>query len=142
MKRTKFSFRDVVDATEDLILEVLPKDIKGASLKSPSHCAAARACNRQTKHEARIHISRVYIKENGGDKWIRYITASNLRNEIISFDRGGSFLPGKFHLRSPVPTRQLGNDNRKRPGNHKTRGKGKGKYTVTKDIRTGPANGI
>jgi hypothetical protein len=142
MKQTKFAFRDVIDATKDLTLVVTNKDIMKANLKSPSNCAAARACRRQTGHEARIHISRVYIKENGGDIWVRYITSHNLRDEIISFDRGGSFLPGTFHLRRPEPSRKLGSDKRSRFKHKKVRGKGKGKYTMVKDVRTGPANGI
>ena len=78
MKVTRLNTRrDVKDAKEDLILEILPRDVQGASLKSPDKCAAALACNRQLGREARIHISRVYIKENGGTTWLRYVTSSH-----------------------------------------------------------------
>ena len=140
MKVTRLNTRrDVKDAKEDLILEILPRDVRGASLKSPDKCAAALACSRQLGREARIHISRVYIKENGGNTWLRYVTSRSLRTEVIAFDRGGSFMPGTYLLKVPSKTRKLGADARKRKGTPIRRKKRP--YRTVKDVRTGPANG-
>lgn len=51
---------------------------------------------------ARVHISTTYLKVRG--KWFRYGTPLNLRDEIISFDRGGQFYPGEFRLKAITPS--------------------------------------
>lgn len=141
MKVTRLNTRrDVKDAKEDLILEILPRDVQGASLKSPDKCAAALACSRQLGREARIHISRVYIKENGGTTWLRYVTSKPLRTEVIAFDRGGLFMPGSYLLKVPSQTRKLGADARNKRRTKRTEWK-KRAYRTVKDVRTGPANG-
>ena len=141
MKVTRLNTRrDVKDAKEDLILEILPRDVRGASLKSPDKCAAALACNRQLGREARIHISRVYIKENGGTTWLRYVTSKPLRTEVIAFDRGGSFMPGSYLLKAPSRMKRLGADNKRIRKGTLIRRK-KRAYRTVKDVRTGPANG-
>ena len=141
MKNTKFNFRNVVDAKEPVILTITDKDVKKASLKSPSHCVMAQACMRETGHEARIHISRAYIKENGGNTWLRYVVPIHLRTEIISFDKGGSFEPGTYTLIAPRKYEKLGHE-KDRPRNRKRTKTDKRTYITVKDIRTGPANGI
>ena len=140
MKQTRLPFRDVRDATNHITLEILPRDIKGATLKSPSACVTARACRRQEGREARIHLSRVYIKKNGDNIWYRYFVPPSLRGEIVSFDRGGKFFPGKYVLSPPTPAERLGAD--KRRGRTSPNKKGKKRYKVTKDVRTGPASGV
>ena len=140
MKQTKLPFRDVRDATNHLVLEILPKDVKGATIKNPSTCVTARACQRQLGREARIHLSRVYIKANGGDIWYRYFVPESLRGEIVSFDRGGKFFPGTYTLSPPKPSGRLGADKR-RGGTHPKKD-GQKKYKVTQDVRTGPASGV
>ena len=47
MKQTKFSTKNVVDAKDELLLQIIPADIRTASTKKPETCAAARACKRQ-----------------------------------------------------------------------------------------------
>jgi len=131
----------VIDATEDITFTITSTDIKKASLKSPSSCVMAQACKRETKHEARVHISRIYIKENGGDTWLRYYVPQSVRTEIIAFDKGGAFAPGTYTITAPTKSQKIGYQlNRKRStGPRKRKIK---KYTYVKDIRTGPANGI
>jgi hypothetical protein len=142
MKNTKLSTeRNVIDASEDIILEITPKDVNNASTKHPGACAAAKACKRQLGHEARIHISRIYVKENGSDIWLRYITTKALRTEIIAFDRGGNFYPGKFLLKAPTKSSKLGSD-RNRNAKSSPSGRKKQRYHNVKDIRTGPASGM
>ena len=140
MKQTKFDTKNVTDATEDITLTILPTDIIGADLKTPGNCVAARACRRQENLEARIHITRVYLR-NGGTVWTRYIVPTNLRTEIIAYDRGGAFVPGTYHLKAPKSAEKLGRRKDPNGGGHK-KNKNKKKYMTTKDIRTGPANGL
>jgi hypothetical protein len=140
MKVTRLHGRNVIDAEKDIILEVLREDVKYASLKNPASCAVARTCKRQGYSEARIHISRVYLKRNGGNVWDRYIVPSRLRTEIISFDRGGRFVPGSYALMAPKNSQKLRAEHKPR-----IQQKGKGKkipHIAVKDIRTGPANGV
>lgn len=92
----------IVNATKSLKLEITTADIKHSQKKSAGFCAAAVACVRQLKaKEARVHLSRTYIRHNG--KWIRYITPTSLQKEIIAFDRGGSFEPGHYRLMKVPP---------------------------------------
>lgn len=140
MKQTRLPFRNLRDATSHITLEILPKDIAAAHIKDPSGCVMAKACKRQLGREARIHLTRVYIKKNGGDTWIRYLVPSSLRGEIISFDRGGKFFPGRYVLSPPYKTAKLGAD--KRRGRTNPKKDGKPTYKVTKDVRTGPASGV
>ena len=139
MEQTKYDTKNVVDATTDITLTILPTDVVGADLKAPGNCVAARACRRQENLEARIHITRVYLR-NGGTVWTRYIVPTNLRTEIIAYDRGGAFVPGTYQLKAPKSTEKLG-VKRSIKGGHK-KNKNKRKYKATKDIRTGPANGL
>lgn len=122
----------VVDSKKTLVLHITNKDIKGGKLKSPAGCAAAIACLRQLKAtEARVHVSRTYVRHNG--KWERYLTPQSLRSEIIAFDRGGKFEPGNYTL-SRIPPSRKGDTSRdthkKRP-----RGKKRRKYHVMTGIR-------
>lgn len=94
----------VVDATDSVILKVSTKDIAVAKKKSQGECAAAIACVRQLHAtEARVHLGRTYVRYNG--KWKRYITSAALRDELVAFDRGGSFTPGPYTLISMQPSR-------------------------------------
>jgi hypothetical protein len=139
MKQTKFSTKNVVDAEEDITLEILPRDIRHATIKKPSSCAAARACRRQENQTARIHITRLYMKKDNDEMWTRYITPKTLRTEIIAFDRGGEFIPGKYILRAPRNYEKLGKYHK---GSSNGQSKRKRKRVVVKDIRTGPASGF
>jgi hypothetical protein len=100
----------IVDAKNNLAVEVLDKDIKTSKTKSPGHCAFAIACLRAMKaKEVRVHLGRTYVRHNG--KWVRYVTPVRLQKEIVAFDRGGSFEPGTYNLYAPQPTKLLGKKN-------------------------------
>ncbi len=141
MKVTKLDLRKVQDANGHLILEILPKDIKRATLKNPGSCATARACRRQVHRESRVHLTRMYIKKNGGDIWYRYFVPNALRAEIIAFDRGGTFLPGRYILMPPNPRAKLG-VRRSDKGKRTVTGNKRRKYSYIRDVRTGPASGV
>jgi hypothetical protein len=96
----------VEDAKHDLVLIILPRDIKFASKKNNMACVVAKACSRQEKMEALIHLTKMYLR-NGGN-WIRYCLPPALRNELIVFDRGGAFVPGTYVLTAPRGVIRLG----------------------------------
>jgi hypothetical protein len=96
----------VRDATKRVRLVIAPQDCKFGTSKAPDMCAAARAAVRQVPHcsEARVHIARTYLKI--GDHWVRYQTAEALRDQIITFDKGGKFDAGEYYLK-PLPKSML-----------------------------------
>ena len=93
----------VVDASKPVILTITARDVTKGDTKDPGACAAAQACMRELHAiAARVHIGRTYLQFK--DKWVRYETRDALRNEIIAFDRGGSFAPGKYVLGAVRPS--------------------------------------
>lgn len=116
--------RKVVDATKPLVVTIQPRDISKGKDKRPEACAAAKAAVRGIPNcvEARVHLSRVYIKRRDRDVWERYNTGGALRSEIMAFDRGGRFEPGEYTLTPLAPSQRTGkksgtetNRNRKSP---------------------------
>lgn len=96
----------VVDAEESVILRITNADIAKATKKNQRTCAAAIACMRQLHaKEVRVHLGRTYVRF--GKIWRRYITSGALRDEIVAFDRGGTFRPGEFALHKIQPHRKL-----------------------------------
>jgi len=89
----------VVDATKPVTITITPRDVAKGDNKNPSGCAAAMAAKHSIAEciSARVHIGRVYIEQD--KKWVRYNTPDPLKQEIIAFDRGGTFAPGEYTLR-------------------------------------------
>lgn len=105
----------VKDASEPLTFTVMKADVTRGAAKKSSSCAAARAlCREGHCEEARVHVSRAYIKKEGG--WLRFGVAPTMRNEIIAFDRGGEFAPGTYTLAPVQPTVRLDAPSRKARG--------------------------
>lgn len=127
----------VVDAKKSMTLHITKEQIKRANVKKPESCAIAQTClAKKGVKEARIHLSRAYIRTNDTN-WQRFIVPAACRSEIVAFDRGGKFSPGDYTLKAPPPSYKLGADKRKRPtGPKKTKRK---KYHVITDVRIGPA---
>src|SRR5512143_537273 len=126
----------VVDATKPVRLHITKSDVVKGRTKDPGGCAAAVACCRQLKAtEARIHLSRAYVRFNG--KWLRYETTGPLRSEIVTFDRGGKFEPGEYMLKT-VDTAELmrrGKAHSQRPRKHPRVGKSKRLRHVLTNVR-------
>ena len=92
----------VKDADDHLTITVTKSDVRLGSAKKARSCAAAQAICRQTgATEARVHVSRAYVKKDG--KWLRFATPPSMRNEIIAFDRGGIFAPSTRWFQSSPP---------------------------------------
>ena len=132
----------VLNATAPISLRVTKGDIAKADPKRPNNCAVAIACRRALHvKEARVHLSRVYLRTNDGN-WTRYVTPKSLRTEIIAFDKGGAFAPDAFDLGVPGPSRAATG---KRQGSAKKvtkktppKTKRRKPHVVT-DVRAGPA---
>src|SRR4051812_36463432 len=92
----------VVDATGPLEIEITATDVAKGNSKDPAACAAAQACMRMGFTEARVHLSRTYVKK--GKVWIRHRTDPNIRTELVAFDRGAMFAPGHYVLTPPAPS--------------------------------------
>jgi len=82
----------VTDALKPLMLHVLAGDCKGAIPEACDFRCRSRHQRELGAIDCRVHLGRVYIRQNKGN-WQRYGTPNSLRNEIIAFDRGGQFAP-------------------------------------------------
>jgi hypothetical protein len=135
----KIQGTDVEDADEGLDIVITKNDVRLGSLKNSKSCAAARALCRQEHCEAAfVHFSRAYIKKDG--KWKRYAVPPALRNEILAFDRGGTFEPGEYRLYPVQPTVRLDAPTRRKTGprnnKHPQRGnRPKRPYHVASGVR-------
>jgi len=120
----------VKDGKRTIELLVTERDVKRATVKDPTNCAAAVACKRALgASEARVHVGRTYLRFNG--HWERYLTSHPLRSEIIAFDRGGKFEAGTYKLVKMQPSRKYDKHRGGKAGN----GKKRRKYHVLTNIR-------
>lgn len=97
----------VVDATRALVLNVQRRDVDRKQRKNPSQCALAACAQREYQTEARVYMSRAYVKSADGTHWLRYTVGGTAQREITSFDRGAAFEPGVYRLSPPAPSAQL-----------------------------------
>jgi hypothetical protein len=96
----------VIDATHGLRLKIKKPDITGSSKADPTNCAAARALKREAGADARVYLTRTYVKV--GRVWMRFMTPESISREITAFDRGAAFEPGEYVLTPPSVTQRLG----------------------------------
>ena len=101
--------KPVVDATEPLHITISERDAALGKTKDPGKCAAARCIVRTIADAkaARVHLGRTYVEK--ADYWVRYMTPTSLRIEIVSFDRGAvaKYTEGHYTLPAPSPTARL-----------------------------------
>lgn len=103
----------VKDAAKPLTVTITATDVELGSSRDARECAAAVALCRQTgADEARVHLSRVYVRR--GKKWTRYQAPPALRQEIVTFDRGGAFEPGEYTLKPVQPSAHINSEHRKK----------------------------
>jgi hypothetical protein len=92
--------KTVQDATESMMLDVLPDDEKTGARKDSATCAFAQACRRKFRAQGVIvGLKTVYLIL--GDTAYRYKVAESVSREIVSFDRSKQFDAGKYKLRAP-----------------------------------------
>ncbi len=131
----------VIDAKQSTTLHITKQDIARGDRKRPDKCAAALAIVREMHAiEARVHLSRIYIRTNKGN-WQRYVAPRSLRSEVVAFDRGGQFEEGAHYLHAPQPSIRLGAKRARydAPGKWKKGKKRRQPPHVTRNVRTGPA---
>lgn len=95
----------VVDAEIARVLNIKKCDILGSKKADPGNCAAARALRREVGSQARVFLSRTYVKI--GKRWQRFITPASISREIVAFDRGAHFEPGEYILNPPSRGQRL-----------------------------------
>lgn len=129
----------VIDAKRALKITITKADIRRADRKKPNSCAIARACKRQlSAKEVRVHLSRTYVRMNDTN-WLRFMTPTPLRSEIVAFDRGGTFAPGDYNLIKPDASHKLGRERQGTSTNDNNKHHRKRKQHIITDVRTGPA---
>lgn len=101
----------VKDAANPLMIHIKQCDITGSKKADASNCAAARALKREVGSEAKVFMTRTYVKV--GKVWARFVTPESITREIVSFDRGAQFEPGEYVLKPPSKTERL--DHRSKP---------------------------
>ena len=125
----------IVDADFGMTLNVQKRDIKKQGIKDAAHCALAECAMRQNHYqEARVYISRAYVKSLDGTHWVRYVVTPAAQREITAYDRGAAFQPGSYRLEAPYASAKQGY---KKPGSSVTAGSG---TTGTKRIAQVTAN--
>lgn len=97
------------DATKPITLHITKADIRGSRKMDPDRCAAAVALKRELKCvEARVFLSKTYIRQDKDGPWERFATPESLSREITSFDRTSFFAPGEYRLVPVSPSVRLG----------------------------------
>lgn len=131
MKTRTIEGLPVVDARRPLTITIKHQDVTKYGVKDPTCCAVARACKRKLHAEARVVLSKVYIKKGG--RWLRYQIPPSIRSEIIAFDRGGTFEAGTYTISPVPPSAKLGL--RRSTGPKKSRGKKRKSYHTVVNVR-------
>lgn len=135
----------VVDAPRPLTIQITPTDVKKGNTKDPGGCAAAQSIRREVDGctDVRVHLGRTYVKNEKA--WVRYQTPASLRSEIVAFDRGARFAPGKYVLRPLSAANKLGTargsaTNKTKPNKDRSKSKVRAKYHVVSGVRQHGAN--
>lgn len=97
----------VVDARSKAQIEVTAQDATSRAVKSHSACAMAVACKRKFNLDGVI-ISRSVAYLVKGKQARRFHLPSSVSREIVSFDRGSGFSPGKYELSAIAKANRLG----------------------------------
>lgn len=105
---------EVRDATRPVVLHIRDADARSGK-KDPGNCAAAKAaCRIEGVIEARIYRTRSYLlmQDSRTEKkfWKRFNTPGAIRNELIAFDRGGTFQPDDYQLGVITPNERIGSE--------------------------------
>jgi hypothetical protein len=94
----------VIDAKQDLILNVTKEDIGKSKKKDVNFCAIATAGRRNKLFQA-VQILRTCANVLVDGKLYHYVLPEREQKEIVCFDRTGIMAPGKYVLKAPPPSR-------------------------------------
>lgn len=123
---------DVVDAKRSCLVEVTQKDASTKGIKNHEECALAHACKSRFNLDGVI-ISRSTAYLVKGKRARRFLVPPSTSREVVSFDRGAGFAPGKYVLSPISESRRLG----RRTGTSTNRANGSGKKKQFRHITTG-----
>jgi len=124
----------VEDASEDAVVEVTRRDVSTSERKKHAGCAMAVACKRA------MHLDGVIIATSTaylikGNVATRLMVPEHLSREVVSFDRGATFEPGRYTLKHPSACQKIASG---RPGG-RVRDRGTGRplktHVFTKNVR-------
>lgn len=105
----------IVDATDDLNIEVTESDVRKAVPLSPTKCALANAACRM-EGVARAHFNKAISYLVFKDRILRFETPESATREMVAIDRGGAFAVGKYTLKRVRKSNRLDRDNTGRKG--------------------------
>jgi hypothetical protein len=90
----------MIDANKPIIVDVTPADCAKSTAKNSKECAFAHAVVRVYKKQGVIatYFFRTTAWLEYDDKLVRYSLPPSAQKEIVAFDRGGGFAPGKYQL--------------------------------------------
>lgn len=98
---------EIVNAKKNIEIEVPPQLTKSSRRKNAYHCVFAEACAKLPQvDEAIVHLSTAYLRFKGEKEFRRYRVHTRLRDQIVNFDRFGSFEPGIYTLGVIQPSHQ------------------------------------
>lgn len=101
-----FPGRKLVDATKPLKVTVRKGDVDKADRKSPRSCALSWAVYRENEvEEVIVYKSVAYLVYS--DRIVRYELNAGIQEEIVTFDRHGTFDLGDYRLKPPRPSLRL-----------------------------------
>ncbi len=102
----------VVDSKSNALIEVTQQDANSKDVKNHSKCAMAVACKRKF-HLDGVIISRSVAYLIKGNKARRFKLPPSVSREVVSFDRGSGFAPGKYSLSKVNESIKLGTPSHK-----------------------------
>jgi hypothetical protein len=123
----------VMDAKQPVLINVTPKDCRGAKSKDFSSCAFAKACKRDYDG-AIVSLSVAYLIK--GELATRYKVPAGIAREIVSFDRNHDFRQGEYWLNAPSKAMRLGPRRHPQPKNKANYARVKRRYHRTGGIRS------
>ena len=116
----------IVDATDELQLDIRYTDAKFAENRNPEKCAVARACLRSCGGKLLgVKIGAGIALLHFGDRIVRFVVSSETRKMVKAYDAVGFFPSGvKAKLLPPPATKKIGaRKGEKKGGPHNGKGK-------------------
>ena len=113
----------MIDANKAIVVDVTKADCNKADRKNPEQCALARAVEREYKGKGVVaaYFFRSCAWLEYKDKLVRYHLPPSTQKEVVSFDRGAGFMPGRYQLSGVAKSgtmAEIQRRSRKRPGRH------------------------
>lgn len=121
--------KTVVDASHKALIEVSKEDTKSKGIKDHNNCAMAVACKRKFKLDGVI-ISRSVAYLIKGTQARRFKVPESVSREVVSFDRGAGFSPGKYELSAVPPSDKKSRETGRDRGNRHMKLKRKRHMTI------------